>query len=162
MAKFVFVCVSIFVFVYFLSFRVYFVCLYLYLKRICVFASFTCCSLLTSRHLPVKLTADRWESPAPFINRPRPAGRDFWPHFWIFTQFFFVFLLRMHGNIGHWPTHVQMTYTILGCWKLCVLYWPLWTDFANAVCSLQAVLAAVCYSGECEAFWQWSALQRGA
>ena len=60
------------------------------------------------------------------------------------------------------PTHVQMTYTILGCWKLCVLYWPLWTDFATAVCSLQAVLATVCYSGECEAFWQWSALQRGA
>ena len=78
--KFVFVCVCIFVFVYFLSFRVYFVYSYSYLRRICVFPAFSAARsplLLTSRHLPVNAGDDRWDSPAPFINRLQPAATVF-------------------------------------------------------------------------------------
>ena len=90
---FVFVCVCIFVFVYFLSFRVYFVYLYSYLRRICVFPAFSAADsprCLTIVHLPVKLTAVRWDSTAPFINRLQPAERYFWAFFRILTPFFCI------------------------------------------------------------------------
>ena len=93
MAKFVFVCVCIFVFVYFLSFRVYFVYSYSYLRRICVFPAFSAARsplLLTSRHLPVNAGDDRWDSPAPFINEPQPAERDFWPYRRVLTLYFSI------------------------------------------------------------------------
>ena len=96
MAKFVFVCVSIFVFVYFLSFCVYFVYSYSYLRRICVFPAFSAARsplLLTSRHLPVNAGDDRWDSPAPFINRLQPAATVF-PG--VFANFDPVFLYFCH------------------------------------------------------------------
>ena len=44
----------------------------------CIFIIFivTCCSLLLSPHLPAKLSADRWELAAPFINRPQPSVEE--------------------------------------------------------------------------------------
>ena len=77
------------VFLYILSFCVYFVYLYSYLKHICVFPSFSslpaahCTPLLTSRHLPAKLSADRWELAAPFINELQSAwSHSPAPQFW--------------------------------------------------------------------------------
>ena len=101
MAKIVFVCVCIFVLVYFLSFRVY---LYTYLRRICVFlafSGFTCCSLSSSPHQPaftgkrrrsaLRLTRSLYKWDFNPLNGISGRVCEFWPRF-------SVFLPRMHGK----------------------------------------------------------------
>ena len=99
MVKFVFECVSIFVIVYFLSFRVY---LYWYLRRICVFASpsgFTCCSLSSSpAGICLQSLAQIAESyPLPLSIDPDPPDGIF-ARISQFLPSFSVFLPQMHGK----------------------------------------------------------------
>ena len=94
-------CVCIFVFVYILFFRVY---SYLYLKGICVFASFsgfTCCSLSSSPHQPaftgkrrrraLRLTRSLYKWDFNPLNGISGRVCEFWPRI-------SVFLPRMNGK----------------------------------------------------------------
>ena len=129
-------CVCIFVFVYFLSFRVYFVYLYSYLRRICVFPAFTCCRsplLLTSRHLPVNAGALRWELAAPFINRLQPAERYFRACLRILTPFFCISATNARQKLYLFPRHFSFW-----SWRSSNITSPLsqvlWADQQESLC----------------------------
>ena len=102
---FVFVCLYFSIFVYFLYFCVYFVYLYSYLKRICVFASFsgfTCCSLSSSPHQPaftgkrrrtaLRLTRSLYKWDFNLLDGIFGHIAEFWPCISVYPP-------RMHGKI---------------------------------------------------------------
>ena len=72
-------CVFVFVFEAYLCIFIFFILLLLTTP------------LLTSRRLPAKLTTARWQLAAHFISESfNPVERDFWAHFRILTQYFFL------------------------------------------------------------------------